>query len=105
MPDAGDWLMWKHNEHAIYTAFPDGNVVDAAAIGIDFTQPIFVIASQREMCWRKLRTRSMSWIICHYVGVQFEHTDPNGNTAWYYTTFARDVETWHWTYEEWQQNM
>ena len=32
--------MWKHKEHAIYDAFPDGEAIDAESIGLDFTVPI-----------------------------------------------------------------
>jgi hypothetical protein len=100
-PEENEWLMWKHKEHAIYDAFPDGNAIDADAIGLDFNQPLWVVNSTREMCWRQLKSKSKSWIICHYVAVKFEHTDPDGNTACYYSTFGRDVETWMWTWEEW----
>ena len=95
-----EWLMWKHKKHAIYDAFPDGNEVNPGFIGLDFTEPIQSCRTMRAMCWRKHK-KSKTWIICHYVAVQFEHELPDGTTAKFCTTFSRDVDHWMYTWAEW----
>ena len=94
--------MWKHKEHVIYDAFPDGDLIEAESIALDFTVPIKVVASKQAMCWRKLKSKSKKWVVQLYVAVQFEHKDPDGNTRKYCTTFSRDVDQWMFTWEEYE---
>ena len=101
MPKAMSWVMWKHTKHAIYTKHPDGVEVNPGFIGLDFTQPIQVLCSEREMCWRQLK-KSREWIIQHYVAVQFEHEQRDGTKGCFWTTFSRDVDQWMWTWAEYE---
>ena len=94
MPRVGDYLQWKSDSHAIYTDFPDGDVVLPTDHYVDFTEYLEVTKSQRAMCWRYHNGRQ-KYVICHYVGVQFRHY---GDLFW--TTFSRDQEQWLWTHGE-----
>jgi len=101
IPDENQWLMWKHTKHAIYDSFPDGKAVNPGFIGLDFKDGIQVIDYESEMCWRKHKKRG-TWIIQHYVVVEFEHVNKEGTTHKYWTTFSRDVDQWMWTWAEYQ---
>ena len=94
--------MWKRTDHAIYDAFPDGNKVSAASIGVDWKQGIQVLDSERDMCWRQLK-KDKTWIIQHYLSVQFEQVQPDGSTGYYWTTFSRDVDQWMWLWAEYEE--
>ena len=93
--------MWKHTRHAIYDDFPDGKEVNPGFIGLDFKQGIQVLDYERELCWRQLK-KDGSWVIQHYVAVQFEHVKPDGTKGLFYTTFSRDVDQWMWLWDEWE---
>ena len=54
-PKKGDWLKWRRNDHAIYTSFPDGEKVDPAEIGLDFTCEFQVTNVWGEKCWRMMK--------------------------------------------------
>ena len=62
MPKKGDWLLWKHDHHAIYTDFSDGVKVDAEAIGIDWHQSIEVTGCKADKCWR-LQHDGKTWVV------------------------------------------
>ena len=103
MPEKEEWVMWKHDDHAIYDAFPDGEKIDAASIGLDFTEAVQVLASKSAMCYRQLKSKSKSWVITHYVAIRFEHEAPDGSKSLYCTTFSRDVDQWMYRWEEYQE--
>ena len=87
-PKKGDWLMWKRNDQAIYTAFPDGERVDPETIGLDFTCGFQVNGVVMEKCWRKMKD-DKTWVVELYVAVQFDWREQN-----YYTTFSRSDSRW-----------
>ena len=95
--------MWKRKDHKIYDAFPDGKMIDAETIALDFTKPIKVDKSKQAMCWRQLKSKSKAWIIQIYVAVRFEHKDPDGTWRKYCTTFSRDIDQWMFLWDEYEE--
>ena len=96
MPQDGDYLQWKSDAHAIYDDFPDGDIVPASEVHVDFTDFLRVQDSKRAMFWRYHKGKK-KWVIDHYVGVKFLHYD---RSLW--TTFSRNQDQWLWTHEEMQ---
>ena len=94
IPERGEWLLWKHDHHAIYTEFPDGERIDPNDIGLDFTLGIMVTGTKFDKCWR-LQKDGETWVVEFYVAVQFAWNDIN-----YCTTFSRSQFQWLWLWEE-----
>ena len=87
-PDKGDWLIWKHKQHAIYDSFPDGKKVDPEEIGLNFDDYFQANEVWSEKCWRLMKDGE-SWALEYYVAVQFEH-----DGKFYFTTYSRSDSVW-----------
>ena len=96
MPERGDWLHFKSPSHAIYDDFPNGNIVPAEEVYVDFTDHIVVYQHGR-YSFDRWHNGKQKRVVSNYVAVQFKSSC---GSRFVWTNFSRDGEQWLWTADE-----